>query len=885
MGDSTKEEPEPAGAATAASASVREEIPEQPATRPNASEALAIQGEGPLQGQSELPVDKDEEHADTAVKELPVDEDEQPADNAAEKKPRSMSGRYGKVQPIGASSANNNNGPARTANIGKEEQQVRTANTGVAANNCMESPARRSIERRRAPGRLLRRAHSAPAPPVLAKKLIQTTLEHVRQDADQRRNAVRTWYAENALDGIDISHQATAAQRDALAKAVVVELAEKLRLPLKLSRWRLVMRVLVILAISQVDLATDLLMLVQYSHDGNEGALVASACILGTGWLAHIWTALNHSTGRGTKAIVHELLIAATFLAPVVGTYRFIVGAEVGEGTSMLEPLFVYAVIKAIELVFESIPESILQVSVLLQSESGGEAVSSLSVASFAVSLLAAGLLVTDLNYTIESDKMKAQQTPGVHPFHGFLRASALGQAALFFSSWAFLSAYLACTVFAFGCLLVTQPSWVFLALATTEFGIIVAFKAAQGELVSGPDHTNSTVVVVFSSLGHYIVTSSTPMYQLRHPSELGPQAFSGLIGYRLVANTAIVYLTAPFFDKLDMAMTTELAVFIYGIAFVVAVVSLAATLCSMEPRCRHTFIGLKTGKRFWREYWMTEELHESSQTVDEQRESILCTLNPTYAPVDLAVPWILEKAAEVEQARSNGESFEATFVAPRWLSKSHCDRQMANIKFWEDTGGISKAEAQQLRGAVGTTLRGAIRDDVPPSSASSPSSPSSPGSASLSAPPTQAAEQNPNQLPSLKGAKVAPLSVDSEGQAERNPGQPLPPIGTAVTAPPAGRQARGRALSRAEILGVPAAAINRRRSTAAAGTGLTPMVLALELAGVLRESTRTKEAVEEWWDVNMALLADADSDRALLVALMEELQPAMLLAKVFVRI
>ena len=130
--------------------------------------------------------------------------------------------------------------------------------------------------------------------------------------------------------------------------------------------------------------------------------------------------------------------------------------------------------------------------------------------------MLAAGLLVADLNYTIESDKMKAQQTPGVHPFHGFLRASALGQAALFFSSWAFISAYLACTVFAFGCLLVTQPSWVFLALATTEYGTMVAFKAAQGELVGGPDHTNSIVVSLVGNLGFYIMTSSTPMYQLR---------------------------------------------------------------------------------------------------------------------------------------------------------------------------------------------------------------------------------------------------------------------------------------------------------------------------------------------------------------------------------
>ena len=49
------------------------------------------EAEGPLQ--PELPVDKDEEHSDSAVKELPVDEDKQPADNAAEKKPKSMSGR------------------------------------------------------------------------------------------------------------------------------------------------------------------------------------------------------------------------------------------------------------------------------------------------------------------------------------------------------------------------------------------------------------------------------------------------------------------------------------------------------------------------------------------------------------------------------------------------------------------------------------------------------------------------------------------------------------------------------------------------------------------------------------------------------------------------
>jgi len=90
------------------------------------------------------------------------------------------------------------------------------------------------------------------------------------------------------------------------------------------------------------------------------------------------------------------------------------------------------------------------------------------------------------------------------------------------------------------------------------------------------------------------------PKPTTQHPSEIGPRAFSGFIGYRLVANTAIVYLTAPSFDILDKAVTTEQALFMYGIALGVAVVSLAATVCSMEPAYRHTFVGSKTGKQYW---------------------------------------------------------------------------------------------------------------------------------------------------------------------------------------------------------------------------------------------------------------------------------------------
>ena len=51
-----------------------------------------------------------------------------------------------------------------------------------------------------------------------------------------------------------------------------------------------------------------------------------------------------------------------------------------------------------------------------------------------------------------------------------------------------------------------------------------------------------------------------------------------------------------------------------------------------------------------------------------------------------------------------------------------------------------------------------------------------------------------------------------------------------------------------------------------------------------MRESTHTKEAVEEWWDVNMTPPTSnaGSATRTLLVGLVEELCPALLLARVF---
>ena len=92
------------------------------------------------------------------------------------------------------------------------------------------------------------------------------------------------------------------------------------------------------------------------------------------------------------------------------------------------------------------------------------------------------------------------------------------------------------------------------------------------------------------------------------------------------MANTAIVYLTAPSFDILDKAVTTEQALFMYGIALGVVVVSLAATVCSIEPAYRHTFVGSKTGKQFWVSDWAAPAPNDPTPPADAGLAHFLLT-------------------------------------------------------------------------------------------------------------------------------------------------------------------------------------------------------------------------------------------------------------------
>ena len=305
----------------------------------------------------------------------------------------------------------------------------------------------------------------------------------------------------------------------------------------------------------------------------------------------------------------------------------------------------------------------------------------------------------------MENARTKEQQTPRVHPLYGFLRESALGQGTFFVFAWVFHTSYLASTVLAFSCLFITQPPLISLGLPLLEYGSLVGVKMAQGEIAPGLFRKGSLSVSGIYHALQYISVSAVPLYNFRvrkgrhihialpapplptlsppplptsvpslatqHPSELGPRVFSGSIVYRLVSNTAIVLATASAFNKFDRAMTHQRILITYGVALGVCVASLVAVVCSMQPGYRHTFVGSTAGRKYWRNYWKSDLLHELHQDVDEQRaKDVLIDLHPSYAPVDLVVLWTLEKAAEIEGSR-----------VPSWLTYTFCDAHEASTR------------------------------------------------------------------------------------------------------------------------------------------------------------------------------------------------------------
>ncbi|GMH55740.1 hypothetical protein TrLO_g4499 [Triparma laevis f. longispina] len=359
-------------------------------------------------------------------------------------------------------------------------------------------------------------------------------------------------------------------------KLFLQNLAKLIRPMMKLSRFGVAGRILFSLSVSYFDLVTDVLVAIEYRKVGLLSWFYLSATFIG---LALFWQVLLTimQYHRHTKfQLVVQSAIAATGLSPVFEGFGVWIGREANSTKLMFAPSVMLAVVKSVEVGFESLPESIIQSIAIMQLDY--EQISSVLVASLFASFGATAFIMTDANISIArsySYNMIGDEYVCFVP-NNMKKAVPFVLSMLLFNFFYSMS-FALCTATLF---FVQDSFRPILGLMTAELLIYCSFKVYEGEMfsfafVNMPNRLVDIPMGILLKTLYYVTTSAAPLTIVFQPWNGGPHMFVSLILYRFIMNAVVVLYSAPFvasksWMKEDVLLTAFFAIWTLSLIFLV---------------------------------------------------------------------------------------------------------------------------------------------------------------------------------------------------------------------------------------------------------------------------------------------------------------------------
>jgi hypothetical protein len=153
------------------------------------------------------------------------------------------------------------------------------------------------------------------------------------------------------------------------------------------------------------DVVTDVLVGLQFIEEGRGSDAKASFTILGIAVFSHVLLAYIQHRKKSPKELAMRLLAALFMLTPLVESYSVWTGAAKAEG-ELVDPIFILIVTRFIELIIESFPESILQLTIALRDVNS---VSTVMIFSILSSVASASAIMTDTSISFVSPPRQPQ--------------------------------------------------------------------------------------------------------------------------------------------------------------------------------------------------------------------------------------------------------------------------------------------------------------------------------------------------------------------------------------------------------------------------------------------------------------------------------------------
>ena len=189
--------------------------------------------------------------------------------------------------------------------------------------------------------------------------------------------------------------------REVLVRRSLKSLAKELRADLKQARIGLLFNIARAVLVQMSDEITDALVLVQEYNGGKPSRFFwSSLVILSVPLAANIWAAIHFNKKKGGKAQAVGVLAAVLHVSPVIHGMKVWKGEGATEDDGM-DPYMAFISGRIVELIFESLPELILQLHMVYRGK-----VSRTVMASLSMSVASAAFMMMDASVGWERDMM-----------------------------------------------------------------------------------------------------------------------------------------------------------------------------------------------------------------------------------------------------------------------------------------------------------------------------------------------------------------------------------------------------------------------------------------------------------------------------------------------
>jgi len=230
-------------------------------------------------------------------------------------------------------------------------------------------------------------------------------------------------------------------------KRVAHALAKKIVKWLKMARVGLTVRIAAALILTYEDIMTDILVSLEFKETGRDGFFRTSVGALALAIFLHTLVAWLDSAKKPPKVSFRRFLVSFSMLSPIMDAYNVWTGKDTDKDL-MFTPDEALVMSRVIELVFENLPESVLQTYNLLNTAKSD--IAPITIFSIMASLAAAAFIMCDSSISHERSYMGSHQGPYVHPIFGYIPAKTHRQVGLYTGMFSFYVGYFSMNVLAY---------------------------------------------------------------------------------------------------------------------------------------------------------------------------------------------------------------------------------------------------------------------------------------------------------------------------------------------------------------------------------------------------------------------------------------------------